>query len=710
MALTATAQSALPSWDESIVPSLRKRLENESRILSKRISNTSMSDEDAYNLRTAHRPTTAASAATANTYRSAQDESYTSATSSRSPRAPGAAVGTASTPSRAKRSRTYSQPWSPDAGSGSRSNSPMVDRNADYIKPSRIPVARARTNSVTSHNATNAAGSPGSYPHANGYSANKDDLWAVQETHADAKPSPQMISVPLRHQNSRIINEQAPFPADSVGSSFRSKYDYNTSYTPSPQAYDEDGTPLGRMSNESEERPFEHWYRGDTSRNGGVGELRVGKRKEMLEIAQHGHSLRSKQFGPSGPGSRATSRADVRSVVGSRRRADSLGARESFYLDEQAEEDLARVLDERPLTDAERDTEGEGEQDVEMDLPSEDDTTRIGKEQLRAETPRAGARSVTPTNHRPKVGRTTTAPAAQSSRARSEPPFASTSKASPSSSRSPNAPAPQQRSRSQQRLLQTPPTTPASKRRVSPASAKSSPNASGKKPKTVAQRRVPQSSLNEDNRRSIGSYPDVEDSLDGETSLADAIPKWTQPKVANGNWDDVVLPAVAKKKGLEEQYEEADGSPKVVQKRASYEYEPAPGTFGYDYSKYRPPRTDGLSGNMDEFGQMPRLDDQTHPDIDPPPTGEEPPAGKQRLRPDPLHLDQQTPIRFNGTPSPRTASPAPFSHYSRDGHGTPIPGAGIQPQQQMDEKRRQPAQLQLEEPEHGGGCCKCVVM
>jgi hypothetical protein len=44
-----------------------------------------------------------------------------------------------------------------------------------------------------------------------------------------------------------------------------------------------------RPSVDSKERPFEHWYRGEVSRNGGVGELRVGRRMEMLEIASYGH-------------------------------------------------------------------------------------------------------------------------------------------------------------------------------------------------------------------------------------------------------------------------------------------------------------------------------------------------------------------------------------------------------------------------------------
>ena len=59
--------------------------------------------------------------------------------------------------------------------------------------------------------------------------------------------------------------------------------------------------------------------------------------------------------------------------------------------------------------------------------------------------------------------------------------------------------------------------------------------------------------------REVAEYPEVPD---GGESMADAIPSWTQPKKA-GNWDDVVLPVVARKMGLDDQYEEADGSPKA---------------------------------------------------------------------------------------------------------------------------------------------------
>jgi hypothetical protein len=86
--------------------------------------------------------------------------------------------------------------------------------------------------------------------------------------------------VPPRRHHSPIQNEQPPFPPTPTSSHFHDT--------------DGDGGGVGnsnaRVSTDSEEHPFEHWYRGEVSRNGGVGELRVGKRMEMLEIANYGHT------------------------------------------------------------------------------------------------------------------------------------------------------------------------------------------------------------------------------------------------------------------------------------------------------------------------------------------------------------------------------------------------------------------------------------
>lgn len=57
---------------------------------------------------------------------------------------------------------------------------------------------------------------------------------------------------------------------------------------------------------------------------------------------------------------------------------------------------------------------------------------------------------------------------------------------------------------------------------------------------------------------------------EGANSLVDAIPTWTQPK-PRGDWDNVVLPAVARKKGLDGEYETADGKPKPRKIEEVYE-------------------------------------------------------------------------------------------------------------------------------------------
>ena len=112
-----------------------------------------------------------------------------------------------------------------------------------------------------------------------------------------------------------------------------------------------------------EERPFEHWYRGEVSRNGGVGELRVGRRMEMLDIANYGHvPMRPvDHWRNGGTGKR-------------HRRAGSTDAhfRGSIYM--EADGEHARVLDEAPPTDM------EDSMDFESDLEhhSTESMTRAG--------------------------------------------------------------------------------------------------------------------------------------------------------------------------------------------------------------------------------------------------------------------------------------------------------------------------------------------
>lgn len=163
-------------------------------------------------------------------------------------------------------------------------------------------------------------------------------------------------------QPSRIINEPAPF--NTASSSNSSIYETGVPVGEFGDHRPQDS--VGSMeSNSSMERPFEHWYRGEVSRNGGVGELRVGRRQEMLDIANYGHAINNKRKAIANRRAALQALEEHRVLSVSRKRADSLAGissrmrqRESLYLDDIIDQEelaahLGRVLDEDPLTDLE---------------------------------------------------------------------------------------------------------------------------------------------------------------------------------------------------------------------------------------------------------------------------------------------------------------------------------------------------------------------
>jgi hypothetical protein len=96
------------------------------------------------------------------------------------------------------------------------------------------------------------------------------DLWSTLKSHSNSY----FYSLP-RRSRSGTFND----PSFTIQHSLSPKptpHFYDASYD-----YGEDPAPP-RASVDSEEHPFEHWYRGEVSRNDGVRELRVGKRLEML--------------------------------------------------------------------------------------------------------------------------------------------------------------------------------------------------------------------------------------------------------------------------------------------------------------------------------------------------------------------------------------------------------------------------------------------
>ncbi|KAJ7799302.1 hypothetical protein B0H14DRAFT_3788111 [Mycena olivaceomarginata] len=225
-----------------------------------------------------------------------------------------------------QRTRTYSQPKLSEIPN-SKPRTPDPSPRSQY--QTRIPkAARGRTGSITTNN------------YANRYTQRSNSPADLRRVNDAAKllakqPSQDTIHIPLR-QTSGLLNEPAPFgPLASAGPSSTTSHEVEA-----------DVAPL-RPSNDSEERPFEHWYRGEVSRNGGVGELKLGKRAEMLEIANYGHTLKQKQVLREAEASNQRRRKRSESTVGIE------GQRGSLYLDEEENGygGHGRVLDEGPLTD-----------------------------------------------------------------------------------------------------------------------------------------------------------------------------------------------------------------------------------------------------------------------------------------------------------------------------------------------------------------------
>ncbi|KAI9450217.1 hypothetical protein BJY52DRAFT_1419621 [Lactarius psammicola] len=618
MALTATAQSALPpvpSWDETIVPTLRKRLEHESRALAKRISAASIGSiqdnspefsSHPHNPYYPHRddaPDTSFSPKPSGIPRPSLQSSRPSMSGDR-PATP------TRTSSPFKRTRTLSQPklMEPNIPAAPRPDpravSPNTPRPSD-VRPTRIPVPRARTPSTSGH--------------------------------AQASVTPK-------------------------------------------------------------KRPFEHWYRGEVSRNGGVGELRVGRRMEMLEIANYGH-VPTRPVDHWRNGGAGSTDAHFRG---------------SIYL--EADGEHARVLDEAPPTDI------EDGMDFESDLGhrSTESVARAGSPATSSTTTRqypglGVADSLTPVaghssaGPRSRSGSRTAQPSRiptpSMSRQLSDPPRTPTpTQTGTSVPAEPDSPRASRKVRQDNATPPSPPRVPAvtpqtpKKRAKSPAAIAQSPSA--KKSRSRAPP-VSQARPNRDGskRRSVGEYP-----VPADENMADAIPTWTQPVSPGGNWDDVVVPVVARKKGMGEFYTRADGG---QQKRPrSLIPEPAPGTFGYDYSKARSrlgedddiPMADIAVDNNTEAKPP---DERRPPPVEPQINGGEDPT-KERGSGETVEEH----VRTRTQPSP-----APFSRYQRSmGHENHEGRSGLSSDlTTADIKPPVSRTVQGGEEELEAGCCKMAL-
>ncbi|KZT60697.1 hypothetical protein CALCODRAFT_515283 [Calocera cornea HHB12733] len=201
-------------------------------------------------------------------------------------------------------------------------------------------------------------------------------------------------------------------------------------------------------------------------------------------------------------------------------------------------------------------------------------------------------------------------------------------------------------------------------------------------------------------------------------SLVDAIPD--VPKRGNErgkNWDEVVLPTVARQLGLDRQ---ENGPPEPPETREEM-VPPAPGTFGYDHSKYRAPSTD-LSAPLTPRPQSPQSAD-----------GHLAPPERPSRRPSQEIVAPKPPVQPPIQIPPRQPSPAPFSSYSplsADGppvqpaaHPTPIlQKSSTALERGKDPRNSKPPKIKISPPDGfamdieqdedkvSGGCKCCVVM
>jgi hypothetical protein len=402
------------------------------------------------------------------------------------------------------RTRTLSQPKLMDLNAPTvsrpddRAASPSTLRLSD-VKPTRIPIPRTRTASTSGHARVLSVAQ----------SESRNGGHSLHHNVSSDGPN-NSVAQPKHHPRTRDPSIDTTAPRPSV---------------------------------DSEERPFEHWYRGEVSRNGGVGELRVGRRVEMLEIANFGHAptLPTDHWRNGGAGVR-------------RRRAGSTDVRfrESFYM--EADSEHARVLDEAPPTDIEDgmdfESDFEGRSTESVTRVHSEPVSSIGSHQY------PGLGSVDSRTNASGTGNGGGGPRSRSASRTAQPSRIPTPSLSRQLSDPPRTPTPTQTAppvpaepespkaahRKPRRDNATPPSPP----RV-PAAAPQTPKKRAKSPATISQSpstkrsrsRAPPGSQARPNRdaskrRSVGEYP-----MPTDDDIADAIPTWTQPVSPGGNWDDV---------------------------------------------------------------------------------------------------------------------------------------------------------------------------
>ena len=562
MALTQSARlpGPDPSWDDEVVPALRKRnvmpdhrrlalnelcpgLETESRTLSRRLSGMSLITD-------AHYVQTFSSLANAPAHDTVPQ--YTRKSEDTRPRnlqvsalpSSSRAVPVNSLKKPVVRSRTLSQPFSNVASANARlsaSEVPNGSARPSDPRPTRIPkVSRPTLPTLPSSPPTN---------HVNGFGQLVSHVsGSVNGVHSDPLTSrehniPSLSSLGgLSRQVSGILDEPPPFPTGSVSSMTKSQHNQQVDDVPS------------RLSTDSEERPFEHWYRGEISRNGGVGELRVVRRQEMLDIATYGHTIAKRQIEST---MRTTTMATTDDGRWRRKRGGSVGEigrpeRDSLYMDEEHMDHMGRVLDENPPTDLDGEDESDAQSTRGGHLAS---STRQGSSltsshqidvsgasepplhssQDSSSSSRTLTASNNPSTNRRNGSSRIPSPPRRSTEARPTTPVQHVKRgASEQDSSVKSTPSAPSTPRARRLQVKEAPTPSAHRRAVSPTPSVKKPKPNGAKNSRSKVKAKKETSA-EDKRRSVATYP----LSNGEGDMAYAIPTWTQPKPREGNWDEV---------------------------------------------------------------------------------------------------------------------------------------------------------------------------
>ncbi|EUC63365.1 hypothetical protein RSOL_490200 [Rhizoctonia solani AG-3 Rhs1AP] len=678
MALTARAMEP-PTWGEEIVPLLRRRLEDESRALTKRMSQSAQPENPQLPIN-----------------RTSEQE--------RPSHIPRPSLHSLVSNERRARPRTHSQPKPFDHNmltpASSRPASPAVI-NTNTPRPSRIPT-RPRAGSRPIHT-TEFPPSPDPSP----------DLWSVSENGIRTQLIP---PTPERPPHRRKRDTFVPPPPD----------DNEETLFDEPAPFTINANSLAGRSSIDE---YEHWYRGEGraggGRNGGRGEIRIATRTEMLEIASFGH-----------PPSRSNLHAHAMGEFGWRNKAyddSTIGTRFRW-----PDENVENVLDEAPLTDlddVDTDSYHPGSQEARSievrsvesyrphDVRSEDHTLEDARSIELEPEPDGRPEPVTPMRPAPsRIARAVSPPvgpgastASLASRpARSPTPSKALSTMSKPQSPPPKAQSPPPKAQSPPpKTAQTPkakspgrrgtnasvtPKSPSSRAGTSQLSPKSGTPRTprigaaspGRNNTSPPPRNRAQSTSTKSNTTKRTNKVSTSESIAGAHSLADAIPQIPPAQAIpdDGNWDDVVLPAVARKMqggdlslmGREPREEKEDPTP------------PAPGTFGYQQRekerKEREQRRDSGT-ELEEFGawngmaRKPKTVEKVE---------EKRKAEERKKAPSPPPFSDYTPI-------PPVVKPP-----------EPVPAPVLQPMTITEFDLRQNMSDPPKNDSHGAGCCKCVIM